>query len=42
MRNLEFRDVEYKNLLNEKLQMDDGSEATRVQSKELGEQIPVN
>lgn len=42
MRNLEFRDVEYKNLLNEKLQMDDGSETTRVQSKELGEQIPVN
>ncbi|KAI3462342.1 hypothetical protein Pfo_019005 [Paulownia fortunei] len=41
MRNLEYRDVQYKTLLNEKLQMEDSSGMIQV-LKELGKRLPVN
>lgn len=41
MRNLEDRDQEYKNLLNEKLQVVDGSSLIQVYRKELGDKLAV-
>lgn len=41
MRNLEDRDQHYKNLLNEKLQVVDGSSLIQVYRKELGDRLAV-
>ncbi|KAL1832646.1 hypothetical protein ACET3Z_002297 [Daucus carota] len=42
MRNLEDRDHQYKNLLNDKLQVVDGSSLIQVYRKELGDKLAVS
>lgn len=42
MRNLEDRDVQYKALLNEKLQMEDRNGITQEYNKEFENRLPVS
>ncbi|KAK6129489.1 hypothetical protein DH2020_036769 [Rehmannia glutinosa] len=42
MRNLEYRDVQCKSMLNDKLQMENSSGMVQVYRKELGKMLPVN
>lgn len=42
MRNLEDRDDQYKTLMNEKLQLVDGSGLIQVYRKELGDRLAVS